>query len=101
LISETRGTTFETQSNETGDFVFSSVPGDTYTVRVSMDGPSRGSRSRTCRFRCASSDSSPRSRLASSAPAPTGSRASTAPGRTTCSTASRRSTPAATSPDSS
>ena len=38
LVSETRGTTFETQSNEAGDFVFSSVPGDTYTVRVSMDG---------------------------------------------------------------
>ena len=38
LVSETRGTTFETQSNEAGDFVFSSVPGDTYTVRVAMDG---------------------------------------------------------------
>ena len=38
LVSETRGITFETQSNDAGDFVFSSVPGDTYTVRVSMDG---------------------------------------------------------------
>ncbi len=38
LVSETRGITFETQSNEAGDFVFSSVPGDTYTVRISMDG---------------------------------------------------------------
>ena len=38
LVSETRGITFEAQSNEAGDFVFSSVPGDTYTVRISMDG---------------------------------------------------------------
>ncbi len=38
LVSETRGTTFETQSNESGDFIFSSVPGDTYTVRITMDG---------------------------------------------------------------
>src|SRR6185436_4273887 len=38
LISETRGTTFEGVSTETGDFVMTNLPGDTYTVRVSMDG---------------------------------------------------------------
>ena len=38
LVSETRGTTFETLSNDAGDFVFSNIPGDTYTVRVAMDG---------------------------------------------------------------
>src|ERR1700730_6992779 len=38
LISESRGTTFETQSGATGDFVVSNIPGDTYTVRVAMDG---------------------------------------------------------------
>jgi hypothetical protein len=38
LISETRGTTFETQSGATGDFVLTNLPGDTYTIRVAMDG---------------------------------------------------------------
>src|SRR5207244_12337699 len=38
LVSESRGTTFDTQSTATGDFVVSNVPGDVYTVRVSMDG---------------------------------------------------------------
>ncbi|HEV3217109.1 MAG TPA: carboxypeptidase-like regulatory domain-containing protein [Vicinamibacterales bacterium] len=38
LISESRGTTFDTQSTATGDFVISNIPGDTYTVRVTMDG---------------------------------------------------------------
>ena len=38
LISESRGTTFETQSTETGDYIFPNIPGDTYTVRVTMDG---------------------------------------------------------------
>src|SRR5437764_2837309 len=38
LISETRGTTFDTVSTATGDFVVSNIPGDTYTVRVAMDG---------------------------------------------------------------
>jgi hypothetical protein len=38
LISETRGTTFEAQSSATGDFVISNVPGDSYTIRVAMDG---------------------------------------------------------------
>lgn len=38
LISETRGTTFETVSGDTGDFVFPNVPGDTYTIRVALAG---------------------------------------------------------------
>jgi hypothetical protein len=38
LVSETRGTTMDTATNPDGDFVFVNVPGDTYTVRVSMDG---------------------------------------------------------------
>ena len=38
LISERRGTTFESQSEATGDFVITNIPGDTYTIRVSMDG---------------------------------------------------------------
>jgi hypothetical protein len=38
LVSESRGTTFETQSTTTGDFVVPNIPGDTYTVRVAMDG---------------------------------------------------------------
>src|SRR5262245_31798054 len=44
LVSETRGTTFDTTSGATGDFVLSNVPGDTYTVRVSMDGFSTSER---------------------------------------------------------
>jgi hypothetical protein len=38
LISESRGTTQDTQSTGTGDFTFPSVLPDTYTVRVSVDG---------------------------------------------------------------
>jgi hypothetical protein len=38
LISETRGTTFEAVAGNTGDFVISNVPSDTYTIRVTMDG---------------------------------------------------------------
>ena len=38
LISQTRGTRIEAATNPNGDFVFVNVPGDTYTVRVTMDG---------------------------------------------------------------
>jgi len=38
LISATRGTTIDTATNENGDFTFPNAPGDTYTVRVTMDG---------------------------------------------------------------
>src|SRR5687768_14652415 len=38
LVSETRGTTFEAVAGNTGDFVISNVPSDTYTIRVTMDG---------------------------------------------------------------
>ena len=38
LASENRGFTFERQSGATGDFVITNVPGDTYTVRVTMAG---------------------------------------------------------------
>jgi hypothetical protein len=38
LISQSRGTTIDTQSSGTGDFIFPSVLPDTYTVRVSVDG---------------------------------------------------------------
>ncbi|MEO5739805.1 MAG: carboxypeptidase regulatory-like domain-containing protein [Vicinamibacterales bacterium] len=38
LISESRGTTQDTQTAGTGDFTFPSVLPDTYTVRVSVDG---------------------------------------------------------------
>ena len=38
LLSEARGTTLDAVTNTDGDFVFSNVIGDTYTVRVSMDG---------------------------------------------------------------
>ena len=38
LISESRGTTFETVANATGDFVISNIPGDSYTVRVATEG---------------------------------------------------------------
>ena len=39
LLSETRGTTITTaQTTDTGDFVIPDIPGDTYTVRVTMDG---------------------------------------------------------------
>jgi Carboxypeptidase regulatory-like domain len=38
LISESRGTSIDTQSAGTGDFIFPSVLPDTYTVRISVDG---------------------------------------------------------------
>src|SRR5688500_3306251 len=38
LISATRGTSVETSTNENGDFTFPNALGDTYTVRVTMDG---------------------------------------------------------------
>jgi hypothetical protein len=38
LISETRGTTFNTVSTADGTFIVPNIPGDTYTVRVEMDG---------------------------------------------------------------
>src|ERR1700730_290125 len=38
LLSEARGTSLEAVTNTDGDFVFSNVIGDTYTVKVSMDG---------------------------------------------------------------
>ena len=38
LLSEARGTSLDAVTNVDGDFVFSNVLGDTYTVKVSMDG---------------------------------------------------------------
>ena len=38
LKSETRGTTFPGTTGPTGDFVFTNIPGDTYTVTVTMSG---------------------------------------------------------------
>jgi trimeric autotransporter adhesin len=38
LVSQTKSTTRTTVSNGTGEFVFSAVTPDTYTLRVSMDG---------------------------------------------------------------
>ena len=38
LVSETRGTSLEAVTTVTGDFVFSNITGDTYLVRISMDG---------------------------------------------------------------
>ncbi len=38
LISETRGTSVDAQTNENGDFIFPNVAGDTYTIKVTMDG---------------------------------------------------------------
>jgi len=38
LTSETRGTVFPGTSGPTGDFVFTNIPGDTYTVSVKMSG---------------------------------------------------------------
>ena len=38
LVSETRGTSVDTQTTNTGDFVFPNVAGDTYTIKVTMDG---------------------------------------------------------------
>ncbi len=38
LTSETRGTTFSGVSTSTGDFIFPSIPGDTYIITVAMTG---------------------------------------------------------------
>ena len=38
VVSESRGTSVQTQSSATGDFVVTNIPGDTYTIRVVMDG---------------------------------------------------------------
>jgi hypothetical protein len=38
LVSEARGTSLEAVTTTTGDFVFPNIIGDTYTVRVSMNG---------------------------------------------------------------
>jgi hypothetical protein len=39
LISDTRGTRIaDAQTNENGDFVFPNVPGDTYTVQITLEG---------------------------------------------------------------
>src|SRR6266496_711328 len=38
LISETRGVTQDTVTSTTGDFIFPNVQGDTYTIKVTMDG---------------------------------------------------------------
>ena len=38
LISATRGTSTETTTNSNGDFSFTNVAGDTYTIKVTMDG---------------------------------------------------------------
>ena len=38
LVSQGRGTTFEGLSGATGDFIITNVPGDSYTIRVTMRG---------------------------------------------------------------
>src|SRR5579871_3159100 len=38
VVSETRGTTFPTKSGATGDFIITNIPGDTYTIRVTVSG---------------------------------------------------------------
>ena len=38
ITSERRGTSQDTVSSSTGDFIFSNITGDTYTVKVTMDG---------------------------------------------------------------
>src|SRR5688572_15789015 len=39
LVSDTRGTRVaDTQTNDNGDFVFPNVPGDTYTLEVTLEG---------------------------------------------------------------
>jgi len=38
LTSETRGTVFTTKSTSSGDFTFPNIPGDTYTVAVTLTG---------------------------------------------------------------
>ncbi|PWU08393.1 MAG: hypothetical protein C5B51_07875 [Terriglobia bacterium] len=38
VVSETRGTTFQTKSGATGDFIITNIPGDTYTVNITVSG---------------------------------------------------------------
>ncbi len=38
VISETRGSSFPTTSGATGDFIITNIPGDTYTISVTMNG---------------------------------------------------------------
>ena len=38
IVSEGRGTTIDTVTNSTGDFVMSNIPGDLYTVKVALSG---------------------------------------------------------------
>jgi hypothetical protein len=38
LLSESRGTSRDTTTNETGAFIFTNVAGDTYSIKVTMDG---------------------------------------------------------------
>ena len=38
LVSATRGTTIDAQSNQNGDFLFPNVTADTYTIRVTLEG---------------------------------------------------------------
>ena len=38
LVSATRGTTVDAQTNQNGDFLFPNVTADTYTVRVALEG---------------------------------------------------------------
>src|SRR5215213_1747376 len=38
LLSETRGTSQTAVTTNEGDFTFSNIAGDTYTLRVTMDG---------------------------------------------------------------
>jgi hypothetical protein len=38
LTSETRGTVFTAKSGSTGDYIFSSIPGDSYKVDVELNG---------------------------------------------------------------
>ena len=38
IVSETRGTSIDAVTNATGDFVLSNIPGDVYTVKVTLSG---------------------------------------------------------------
>ena len=38
LVSATRGTSTDTTTNANGDFTFTNVAGDTYNIKVTMDG---------------------------------------------------------------
>jgi hypothetical protein len=38
LTSATRGTSLETQTNENGDFVFPNVTGDSYNIKITIEG---------------------------------------------------------------